>query len=104
MNYLQLLSKVNKDFNVDLFIVKEKACYLMLEDRKGLPGTLGGPDCGYRSNTVRQYVEIQGWCYVLIDEVWKRLPDGVVGWRNNSEESDYGKSLEDANAEESSIW
>ena len=76
----------------------------MLEDKNGLSGTLGGPDCGYRSETVRQYVEIQGWGYVLIDDVWKRLPDGKVGWRSNYEESDYGKSLEDARPEKSLIW
>ena len=80
MTYKDMLARIELDFGQQFKIQKEKAGYFML-----LPnGALGGPDCGYSSqHRFYTFDHPSGWAYVLIDDAWYRLRDGVCGWRRS---------------------
>lgn len=88
----EVLAKANQDFGLSLTVEKEKAGYFMLSPG----GTLGGPNCGYRSPARNFFVELpNGWGYLLIKGSWYRLRDGCVGYRQG-EECSFGSTLENA--------
>jgi hypothetical protein len=90
MDYKELLTKVNKDFNVELTVYKEKAGNLMLNPY----GALGNWDCGHSCPSRTPYVNLpNGYGYALINDQWFLVPDGVIGWRQK-EQSEFEKTLE----------
>ena len=92
MSYLEILDKIEQDFGIRFCIYKQKAHGFMLEPG----GTLSGPDCGHTFGNPHYAIELpNGWAYILLEDGWYRVRDGVHGWRQG-EEREQERSLPDA--------
>lgn len=94
MDYQEFIRMVAERFNVHARIYKEKFNQLMVwwmgVGENGIPdpmlpyvgsGVIGGPDCGHSGNAKMYYFTYKGWAYVLHDDEWFSIRDGIVDWR-----------------------